>query len=174
MLLVNCYSDEGQLIKTVQLSPITAPNSNENKRIKSTPPCRSSVFNPSAISPSSRKVKQTLEDTNRKLKILLKIQKEEELRRLDDLIEKWRQVGMDVLEELKRELGGNSEQVQKLQGKEFARYMGINEPKTLKLLFPDDDESDEEKEGEVLIDQIESQGFSRLNSDFFKDDDCFA
>ena len=175
MFLVNCYSDDGELIKTVQLSPSSVSGALERKPTTATPPSRQASSNTPSISPLNRKLKQTLEDSNRKLKILLKIRKEGELERLNNLIDKWHQVGMQVLDELKRVLGGNSEQVQRLKGREFAQYMGINEPKILRLLFPDDDcdEIDQKSEEErVIAEPPESQGFSKLNSDFFRDDDC--
>jgi hypothetical protein len=176
MFIVNCYSDDGELVRKVQLSPASSiSGASESKRTTATPPSRQYSLNAPAISPLNRKLKQTLEDTNRKLKILLKIQEENELERLNNLIDKWQQVGMQVLDQLKQKLGGNSDQVQRLKGREFAQYMGINEPKILKLLFPEEeaDEDDGESEsGEVAGDPTESQGFSKLNSDFFRDDDC--
>lgn len=125
-ILVNCFhympEDGFELKKTVQLPKLITTPVN---------------IRASATCSDKNKVE---EDLNRKLKILKKIKENGELERLRELIEKWREVGVQVLQKMKETVG--DEKVQRLNGRELAQLMGINDPKLLLLLFPQTSNND--------------------------------
>lgn len=173
-ILVNCfnYSPENgfELRKTVQLPKLLTTPTNINKK-------NNNLF--VGRSPFIKNEKQTInkkcgseEDLNRKLKILKKIKDEDELERLRTLIEKWRCVGLEVLERMK-DVAGCEDKLERLSEREAAQFMGINDPKILNLMFPStskevEDENSSTKESDSEKDKDDKDDKDSGEFEYFK------